>query len=81
MSMVGIRDMSLITEPPEDRYPVQTYVVEYNESLIKDAIEKELARNGQVYYLYNRINTIHRAAEKVRKWYLLPGWNCPWPNE
>jgi|LSQX01.2.fsa_nt_gb transcription-repair coupling factor (superfamily II helicase) len=67
MSMVGIRDMSLIGEPPEDRYPVQTYVLEYNESLIKDAIERELARNGQVYYLHNRVRTIHKITEKIRR--------------
>lgn len=66
MSLIGIRDMSIIEEPPEERYPVQTYVVEYNEQLIKDAIIRELNREGQVYYLYNRVNNIQQFASKVK---------------
>ncbi|MBR1969128.1 MAG: transcription-repair coupling factor [Clostridia bacterium] len=66
MAMIGIRDMSVLTSPPSDRYPVQTYVLEYNEAVCKNAIERELARGGQVYYLHNRVETIHKAAERVR---------------
>ena len=58
MSLIGIRDMSLLSEPPVDRKAIQTYVLEYNPELVKEAISRELARNGQVYYVYNRVNTI-----------------------
>ena len=58
MSMVGIRDMSLLETPPQARYPVQTYVMEYQDSVIRDAILRELARGGQVYFLYNRVGSI-----------------------
>lgn len=67
MSMVGIRDMSIIEDPPEERYPVQTYVAAYNESLIIDAITRELNRNGQVYYVHNRVQGIHKTAAKLRE--------------
>lgn len=67
MSLIGIRDMSIIEEPPEERYPVQTYVVEYNEQIIKDAIIKEISRGGQVYYLYNRVQSIQQFASKIKK--------------
>ena len=60
MSMVGIRDMSILETPPEERYPVQTYVVEYSDSLVRDAILRELSREGQVYVLYNRVQSIER---------------------
>ncbi len=64
MSLSGIRDISVIEDPPEERYPVQTYVMEYNRDVIKDAIIRELGRHGQVFYLYNRVRTIDlRAAE------------------
>ena len=53
MSMLGVRDLSVIETPPENRFPVQTYVVEYSPSLVREAIERELARDGQVYYLYS----------------------------
>jgi transcription-repair coupling factor (superfamily II helicase) len=66
MSLVGIRDISIIEEPPEERYPVQTYVMEYNEEVIKDAIIKEIARGGQVYYLYNRVRSIQKVAAKLK---------------
>ena len=66
MSMVGIRDMSVIEEPPEERYPIQTYVVEFNEQMIRDAILKELSRGGQIYFVYNRVETIDRIASKLR---------------
>lgn len=62
MAMVGLRDVSVIETPPEDRYPVQTYVCEYHESAVKHAIERELERGGQVYYVHNRVRTIKSAA-------------------
>lgn len=58
MSLVGVRDISVIETPPEDRYPIQTYVIEYNDQLIRDAIMRELGRGGQVYFVYNRVETI-----------------------
>lgn len=60
MSLVGARDMSIIETPPEERFPVQTYVVEYSEDIIKDAIKRELRRSGQVYFVYNRVQTIDK---------------------
>ncbi|MDR3084726.1 MAG: transcription-repair coupling factor, partial [Christensenellaceae bacterium] len=60
MSMAGIRDMSLLETPPEERYPVQTYVLEYSDSLLRDAVRRELSRGGQVYILYNRVRSIER---------------------
>ena len=71
MSMLGIRDMSVLKEPPQDRLPVQTYVTEYNEGLVSTAINKELARGGQVFYLYNRVEGIERVAAKIAE--LCPG--------
>ncbi|TYS13661.1 transcription-repair coupling factor [Rossellomorea vietnamensis] len=65
MSMLGVRDLSVIETPPENRFPVQTYVMEYNGALIKEAIERELARDGQVYFLYNRVEDIERKAEEI----------------
>ena len=58
MSLIGIRDMSVLEEPPEDRMPIQTYILEYNEEMVREAIGRELARDGQVYYVYNRVNNI-----------------------
>ena len=58
MSLIGIRDMSVLEEPPGDRQPIQTFVCEYNEELVREAVSRELARGGQVYYVYNRVNTI-----------------------
>ena len=58
MSLIGVRDMSIIETPPAERYPVQTYVVEFNEQLVRDAILREINRNGQVYFVYNRVETI-----------------------
>ena len=66
MSMVGIRGMSTLTEPPMERLPVHTYVLEYNEHIIKEAIEKELSRDGQVIYLNNRVSNIEEVSAKVR---------------
>ncbi|WP_416829571.1 transcription-repair coupling factor [Ectobacillus polymachus] len=65
MSMLGVRDLSVIETPPENRFPVQTYVVEYNGSLIREAIERELAREGQVYFLHNRVEDIERKVEEI----------------
>lgn len=58
MSLAGIRDLSTLDEPPEERLPVNTYVIEYDENIIKSAIERELARDGQVYFVYNRVHNI-----------------------
>ena len=66
MSIVGIRDMSVIYEPPQDRKPVQTYVLEYDEEVIEEAITKELERNGQVFYLFNNVEQIIRKAENIQ---------------
>lgn len=66
MAMTGVRDMSVLTEPPENRYPVQTYVLEDNSAIIADAIRNELSRGGQVFYLYNRVKGIYRKAEWIR---------------
>ena len=65
MSMVGLRDISLLEEAPVDRLPIQTYVMEYDLGLVKEAINRELARNGQVYYVYNRVNTIADVASQL----------------
>ena len=67
MALSGIRDMSAIEEPPHDRHPVQTYVLEYNEPLVLDAIRRELARGGQVYYLHNIVESIDRTAARLQK--------------
>lgn len=67
MSLSGIRDMSVIEDPPEERYPVQTYVVEFNEQMIRDALLKEVARGGQVYFVYNRVQSIDVFTSKLRK--------------
>ena len=58
MSLIGIRDMSVLDEAPNDRMPIQTFVCEYNDEMVREAISRELARNGQVYYVYNRVNNI-----------------------
>ncbi len=65
MSMIGIRDMSLLEEPPMDRQPIQTYVMEYNDELVREAISRELDRNGQVYYVYNKVNTIREVSNHI----------------
>lgn len=67
MAMSGIRDMSVIEEAPQDRYPVQTYVIEHDMGILAEAMEKELRRGGQVYYLHNRVDTIDRAAGKIKE--------------
>lgn len=67
MSMIGIRSLSLIETPPMNRYPVQTYVLEEHDGVIRDAIERELARDGQVFYLYNRVSDIEKRAARIKK--------------
>ncbi len=67
MALSGLRDMSTIEEPPQDRYPVQTFVLEHNERLLDDAIRRELERGGQVYYLHNRIENIDRCAAQLKE--------------
>lgn len=66
MSMIGVRDISVIETPPEDRLPVKTYIIEYNDAIIRDAINRELHRGGQVYYLYNQVETIENIANRLR---------------
>jgi transcription-repair coupling factor (superfamily II helicase) len=67
MSMVGVRDLSVIGTPPENRFPVQTYVVEYNDAVLRDAIARELGRGGQVYVLYNQVRGIRSVADRVAR--------------
>jgi len=67
MSLVGIRDMSVLEEPPVDRVPIQTYVMEYNDEMIREAINRELSRNGQVYYVYNRVKDIDEIAAHIQE--------------
>ena len=67
MSLVGIRDMSVLEEAPNDRMPIQTFVCEYNDEMVREAIVRELSRNGQVYYVYNRVNTIGDVAAQIQK--------------
>lgn len=73
MALVNGRDMSVIESPPEDRLPVETYVSEYNDGMIKEALERELRRGGRVYYVYNRVNGLEAIAARLRK--LVPGLN------
>lgn len=65
MSMLGVRDLSVIETPPENRFPVQTYVVEHSQVLIRESIERELSREGQVYYLFNRVQGIQQMADQI----------------
>ena len=73
MSLIGIRDMSVLEEAPQDRMPIQTYVMEYNDEMVREAIERELSRGGQVYYVYNRVNDIADVAGHLQQ--LLPEAN------
>ena len=73
MSMLGIRDLSVIETPPTNRYPVQTYVLETNQMIIRDAVLRELDRGGQVYYLYNKVDTIEEKVSELRE--LIPEAN------
>lgn len=71
MSLSGIRDLSVLEEPPLDRVPVQTYVLEFNEETVKEAITREIRRGGQVYYVFNRVKGIEEAAARIER--LVPG--------
>lgn len=66
MSLIGIRDMSVLEEPPMDRVPIQTYVMEYNEEMVREAITRELSRDGQVYYVYNKVKDIDEVTAKIQ---------------
>lgn len=66
MSMVGVRDLSVIETPPANRFPVQTYVMEHSGALVREAIEREMAREGQVFYLYNRVEDMARKVEEIQ---------------
>jgi transcription-repair coupling factor (superfamily II helicase) len=67
MSLAGLRDISVIETPPEGRRPIRTFVGEYDEDVIKEALDREVARNGQAFYLHNRVDTIEEAAEKLQQ--------------
>ncbi|MDE7183069.1 MAG: transcription-repair coupling factor [Lachnospiraceae bacterium] len=67
MSLVGIRDMSVLEEAPGERQPIQTYVMEYNEEMVREAIVRELSRQGQVYYVYNRVNNIEDVTSQIAR--------------
>ena len=67
MSLIGIRDMSVLEEAPHDRMPIQTYVMEYNDEMVREAIERELAREGQVYYVYNKVQDIDELTNRIAK--------------
>jgi transcription-repair coupling factor (superfamily II helicase) len=71
MALLGVRDMSVIDTPPKSRMPVETFVMEYHENIIRQAIERELARKGQIYFVHNRVQSIDRVQERMTK--LLPG--------
>lgn len=74
MSMVGIRDMSVISTPPEDRLPVQTFVAEFNPELVRDAIRKEISRGGQVFYVHNRVEDLDRVTRMLNS--VIPEARC-----
>ena len=75
MSLSGLRDISVIETPPEGRRPIRTYVGEFDDELVKQALEREVAREGQAFYLHNRVETIDEAAERLRQ--LVPGASLP----
>lgn len=78
MSLAGIRDMSVLEEPPVDRLPIQTFVMEHNPEIIREAINRELARNGQIFYVYNRVKGIDEAAMEIQK--LVPDANVAYAH-
>ena len=78
MSLTGIRDMSLLEEPPSDRRPIQTFVMEYNEEMVREAIARELARGGQVYFVYNRVAHIGEMAAAVQN--MIPQARVAWAH-
>src|SRR5690606_26753292 len=67
MSMVGLKDVSIIASPPQDRRPVKTLIAEYQENLIKEAIEKEVGRGGQVFFIHNRVDDIELFRSSIQK--------------
>lgn len=78
MSLIGIRDMSVLDEAPIDRMPIQTYVMEYNDEMVREAIQRELSRQGQVYYVYNKVKDIDEIAAKIQK--LVPEANVAYAH-
>ncbi len=78
MSLIGIRDMSVLEEAPVDRMPIQTYVMEENDEMVREAIEREISRQGQVYYVYNRVQDIAEMAAKIQK--LVPDANVAYAH-
>lgn len=78
MSLIGIRDMSVLEEPPEERLPIQTYVMEYDDEMIREAITRELGRNGQVYYVYNRVQNIEEISTRISQ--LVPQANIAYAH-
>lgn len=78
MSLIGIRDMSVLEEAPNDRMPIQTYVMEYNDEIVREAIQRELSRQGQVYYVYNKVKDIDEIAAKIQK--LVPEANVAYAH-
>ncbi len=78
MSLIGIRDMSVLEEAPVDRMPIQTYVMEYNDEMVREAIQRELARDGQVYYVYNKVKDIDEIAARIQK--LVPEANVAYAH-
>ena len=78
MSLIGVRDISVLEEAPSERVPIQTYVMEYNSELVREAINRELARNGQVYYVYNRVRDIDEMASQISN--LVPDANVAYAH-
>lgn len=78
MSLIGIRDMSVLEEAPNDRMPIQTYVMEQNDELIREAIQRELSRDGQVYYVYNKVEDIEEVTNRIRR--LVPEANVEYAH-
>jgi len=78
MSLAGIRDMSLLEDPPLERQPIQTYVLEYSDDIVKSAVMREISRGGQTYYLHNRVRNIGATADKIRK--LVPEANVAYAH-
>jgi transcription-repair coupling factor (superfamily II helicase) len=74
MSLAGIRELSTITTPPEDRHPTLTYVGAYDDKQVTAAIRRELLRDGQVFYVHNRVSSIERARGKSASWCRRRGW-------
>jgi len=78
MSLIGIRDMSVLEEAPNDRMPIQTYVMEYNDEMVREAIQRELSRQGQVYYVYNKVKDLDEITAKIQK--LVPEANVAYAH-